>query len=388
MGDTGEGKVGVKSRILLIALVIGVFFGVFTLQRACSGNEAEEEEELLLAWEQSDITISAGEMWELKWMQNREAVVGVEAEGEAISIIRKEKGKVQIRGVTGGVGILRVFGEDVEAVCVVTVRGERFGFAVSSAAIGVGEDVEFDMVADPWDALERGEVVYRSRDGGVAEIVETSNYLVKVRGIERGVVVIDAEWNGKSAQLELTVLAGSNRKILVPYRKQYVYVGQEAVVKVQMENGTEEEDGAFRFEREPGKNFISLKSYRNTVTVTGVAVGVQYMRVRNPGAAESVTIVFDVIPSEPPSPPSIDVSESPMMLRKDETRTLRMFIANPEKGEQGTFSYRIVENEYAVEIVQRGSNLVVKGIAPGAAKVRIENSIIYRDYDVMIIVDD
>ena len=87
----------------------------------------------------------------------------------------------------------------------------------------------------------------------------------------------------------------------------------------------------------------------------------------------------------PPPPPEIDVSESPLIIRKGETRPLQLILRNGAG--KGTFQFQVIENAYALEVRQRGDALHITGVAPGAGKIRIQHPAALRDYDVMVIVD-
>ena len=181
------------------------------------------------------------------------------------------------------------------------------------------------------------------------------------------------------------------RRILVPYIKEYLTPGQETAITVRLENGDYGDEAYFEFMKEPGKNSIEVEGRYNTAVIKAVGEGEQYIRVSHPKARESRIIVYDVLPPSPPIPPDIDVSESPMIIRKGETKPLRMALLNgaasgvTADGEQ--FQFQVVENAYAIEVQQHGDTLHITGIAPGAGKIRIRNPAALRDYDVMVIVD-
>ena len=76
-----------------------------------------------------------------------------------------------------------------------------------------------------------------------------------------------------------------------------------------------------------------------------------------------------------------------MIIRKGETKPLRMILLNGNAADREKFQFQVVENAYTVEVTQNGSVLHITGIAPGAGKIRIQNPAALRDYDVMVIVD-
>ena len=177
------------------------------------------------------------------------------------------------------------------------------------------------------------------------------------------------------------------RRILVPYTKEYLTPGQETAITVRLENGDYGDEAYFEFIKEPGKNSIEVEGWYNTAVIRAVGEGEQYIRVSHPKARESRIIVYDVLPPSPPRPPDIDVSESPMIIRKDETKPLRMALLNGTAADVEKFQFQVVENAYAIEVQQHGDTLQVTGVAPGAGKIRIRNPAALRDYDVMVIVD-
>jgi len=177
------------------------------------------------------------------------------------------------------------------------------------------------------------------------------------------------------------------KRIIIPYVKEYLLPGQETRIMVQLENADYGDETQFTFTKEPGKNCIEVETLCNVAIIRAVREGEQYIRVSHPKAPGSRIIVYDVLPPSLPPPPEIDVSESPMILRKDETKPLRMILLNGNAADRENFQFQVVENAYAIEARQQGSVLNVTGIAPGAGKIRITNPAALRDYDVMVIVD-
>jgi hypothetical protein len=175
--------------------------------------------------------------------------------------------------------------------------------------------------------------------------------------------------------------------IIVPYTKQYLSSGQETTVTVKLENGEAGDEAHFRFSTEPGKNIIEAETVNNTALIKAVGEGEQYIVISHPKAAEKKRIVFDVLAPSPPLPPSIDVSESPMILRKGETKPLLLYLLNGNDADRKHFNFQVIENAYAMNVQQYGTTLNVTGVAPGAGKIRITNLAAARNYDVMVIVD-
>ena len=181
------------------------------------------------------------------------------------------------------------------------------------------------------------------------------------------------------------------RRIIIPYAKQYLSPGQETRIMVQLENADYGDEMQFTITKESGKNCIEVEALYNVALIKAVKEGEQYIRISHPKAPESRVIVYDVLPPSPPPPPDIDVSESPLIVRKGETKPLQLILLNGNAAGAATdkekFQFQVVENAYAIEVQQQGNVLNVTGIAPGAGKIRITNPAAMRDYDVMVIVD-
>jgi hypothetical protein len=177
------------------------------------------------------------------------------------------------------------------------------------------------------------------------------------------------------------------RRIIIPYAKEYLSPGQETRITVYLENGGYGDEMYFEFTVEPGKKSIKAEGKNNTALIRAIGEGEQYVRISHPKAQESRIIVYDVLPPSPPPPAEIDVSESPMIIKKDETKPLQMILLNGNASDREKFQFQVVENAYAIEVAQHGNILQVTGIAPGAGKIRISNPAALRDYDVMVIVD-
>jgi hypothetical protein len=177
------------------------------------------------------------------------------------------------------------------------------------------------------------------------------------------------------------------RRIIIPYAKEYLSPGQETRIMVHLENGDYGDEMQFTFTKEPGKNCIEVEPLYNVAIIKAVREGEQYIRISHPKALGSRVIAYDVLPPSPAPPPDIDVSESPMIVRKGQTKPLQMILMNGSTADREKFQFQVVENAYAIEVRQQGNVLNVTGIAPGAGKIRITNPAAMRDYDVMVIVD-
>ena len=178
-------------------------------------------------------------------------------------------------------------------------------------------------------------------------------------------------------------------RIIVPYTKEYLSPGQETRISVLLENAGYNDEALFEFTKEPGKNCIEVEGRNNIAVIKAVREGEQYLQISHPRAQKSSFIVYDVLPPSPPPPPEIDVSESPLILRKNETKPLQMILRNGggKSADKEKFQFKVVENAYAIEVRQHGDTLRITGIAPGAGKIRIQHPSALREYDVMVIVD-
>jgi hypothetical protein len=176
-------------------------------------------------------------------------------------------------------------------------------------------------------------------------------------------------------------------KIIVPYTKKFLSIGQETAITVYLENGGYKDELNFTFSKEQGKNCIAIEEVSNIVIIKAIGEGVQYLLISHPKAVENKIIIYDVLPPALPSPSVIDVSESPLIIRKGETKPLTILLLNGKKPDMEKFEFKVIENAYSIDVKQNGSILNVTGIAPGVGKIRIRNPAALRDYDVMVIVD-
>jgi hypothetical protein len=186
---------------------------------------------------------------------------------------------------------------------------------------------------------------------------------------------------------DATLLDSFPVKIIVPYTKKFLSIGQETAITVNLENGGYEDELNFTFSREQGKNCIVVEEVSNVAIIKAIGEGVQYLLISHPKAVENKIVIYDVLPPALPSPPVIDVSESPLIIRKGETKPLTLVLLNGKKPDMEKFEFQVIENAYSLDVKQKGSILNVTGIAPGVGKIRIRNPATLRDYDVMVIVD-
>jgi hypothetical protein len=238
--------------------------------------------------------------------------------------------------------------------------------------------------------------------GSAVVITGMTENSVQVMAIESGKDIVSLYIDGKEIICVVTVnentfyidepeeeqsLEEIPAKIIVPYTMKYLSIGQETQITVYLENGGYEDDQQFTFLREQGKNCILVEGISNVATVKAINEGIQYLLISHQRTVENRIIIFDVLPPAPPPPPIIDVSESPLIVRKGETKQLNIILLNGKKTDMEKFEFQIVENAYAIDVKQYGNLLNVTGIAPGVGNIRIRNPAALRDYYVMVIVD-
>jgi hypothetical protein len=345
------------------------------------------EAELEVYWDDSALRMNIGEVKELRWQSSRDIEPVIYCEGAAVAIIGTVKGGVRVRALEGGVDVITLEAGGRQTVCVVTVREELFMFAENERALQVKTTAVFELMIQPVELLAANHITYYIADEKVAGIVTADNFSVEVIGLSKGITVLVAEWRGRRTEVIVEVEDGPPRRIVAPYEKQYLHTGQETSVTVALENSEPGDEAYFIFQKEDQKNYIAISPQGDSAVITAVGEGEQYVRVSHPKAVQSKVIWFDVIPAQPPEPPRIEVSESPLLLRKDEVKDLYLWVLNGAAGDQRKFTWKVIENAYAIEVRQKADVLQVTGVKPGAAKIRIENVAVYREYNVMVVVE-
>jgi hypothetical protein len=367
---------------ILIILLIGISGYLFL--KGTKKEEIKEEEKVYVNWEYQILGMNLGEIKVLNWISNKEIDPIVYNEGEAVKILESLSNGIRIKAVESGSDVIVLKYEDYEILCVVNVNEEIFSFDYFEAMMPVGGKEKYFIRAEPEILLSTNNIKYFVENRNVAVIVSEDNMGVEVQGISKGITFIMAEWRGKKTELMVEIFEGVKKEILLSREREYIFVGQETQIKVGLKDYQNGDEEYFKFEKETGKNKIQISSNKNILTIKGIEEGEQFVKISHSMSGKSKNVIIDVLPSGPPPLPYIDVSESPMILRKDESRILKLYMVN---GESGKFSYRIIENQYAVEVEQKGNDLLVKGIAPGAAKIRLSNSNVLKEYDVMIIIE-
>jgi len=387
-------------RFVVIGIILCAVLAFMLLSRQCGQQEPEpeaQEDPLTLEWNRGTLVMNVGETRDIEWASNKTVQPVVYCEGSAVAVTALYGNIVQIRAITGGVDVLTAKLGALQSVCVITVNKEAFSFILpgedghdailEEIKIGVGELINVDVLAEPVSLLRQTGINYRIQDETIADIIDFDSYYVTIQGRKKGHTTLIAQWRGKQIEAKLEVTDNEPRAITVPYTKRYLNIGQETKITVYIENGGAGNEAQFRFTAESGKNSISVDGIYNTAIVKALREGVQYIRVSHPLARDSRIITFDVLPSGPPPLPVIELSESPLLVAKGETKPLIMTVMNGKATDNQKFSFQIAENGYAVEAKQQGNILNITGIAPGAALIRISNSAVSRDYELMVVVD-
>jgi len=399
-------------RFVVIGIVLCVGVLVFALmsrqcgastlrqaQRSATGAAAADEEPLTLEWSCGTLTMNAGETSDIEWVSNKTIQPLVYCEGSAVAVTALQGSRARIRAIAGGVDVLTVKHGSLQSVCVITVNEGAFSFdwpgkdGSDGIELRVGELVSVDILAEPVSMTRQSGISCRILDETIAGVFDFSDTYVTVEGRKQGYTTLIAEWQGKQAEVKLKVIDNKICVITVPYTKQYLNIGQETKFTASLENSEPGDETRFHFIVEPAfpsesfKYSISVEGTNNTALVKALREGVQRVRVSHPLAKDSIVITFDVLPPAPPPPPFIELSESPLLLAKGETKPLTMTVLNGKAADNQKFSFQVAENSYAVEAKQRGNILNITGVAPGAALIRISNGAVSRDYELMVVVD-
>jgi len=355
------------------------------------------EDPLTMEWSRATLVMTVGETRDIELSLNKPLQPVVYCEGSAVAVTALHGNIVQIRAIAGGVDVLTAKLGGLQSVCVITVNNEAFSFfqlgedghdtALEEIGMEVGEIRSVNVMAEPVSLLRQTSINYRIQDETIADIIDFDSNYVTIQGRKKGHTTLIAQWRGKQIEAALEVTDNEPRAIIVPYSKRYLNIGQETKITVRLENGDAGDERQFRFTTEPGKNSIVVDWKYNTAIVRALCEGAQYIRVSHPLTRDSRIITFDVLPSGPPPPPAIELSESPLLVAKGETKPLTMTIMNGKSADNQKFSFQVAENGYAVEAKQQGNILNITGIAPGAALIRISNSAASRDYELMVVVD-
>jgi len=391
-------------RFVVIGIVLCAAVLVFTLlSKQCGQRQKPDatgsaaEEPLTLEWSRASLVMNVGETRDIEWTTNKTIQPMVYCEGSAVAVTALNGNFVRIRAIASGVDVLTAKLGPLQSICVITVNNEAFSFflpgedghdtMLENIEIGVGEIRSVNIQAEPASLLRQTCINYNVRDETIADIIDFDSNYVTIQGRKRGHTTLIAEWREKRIEAGLEVTDNEPRAIIVPYTKRYLNIGQETKITVRLENGDAGNERQFRFTTEPGKNSLNVDWKYNTAVVKALCEGVQYIRVSHPLTRDSKIITFDVLPSTPPPPPAIELSESPLLVAKGETKPLTMTIMNGKTTDNQKFSFQVAENGYAVEAKQQGNILNITGIAPGAALIRISNSAVSRDYELMVVVD-
>jgi hypothetical protein len=388
-------------RFVVIGVILCAAGLAFTLlSRQCGQRPPDPEapeDPLTLEWSRGTLVMTVGESRDIELLLNKPLQPTVYCEGSAVAVTALRGNSVQIRAIAGGVDALTAKLGSLQSVCVITVNKEAFSFflpgddghgaVLEEIEIGVGEIMSVNILAEPASLLQQTGIDCGIQDETIADIIDFDSNYVTIQGRKKGHTTLTAQWHGRKIEAALEVTDNESRAIIVPYTKRYLNIGQETKITVHLENGDAGTERQFRFSTEPGKNSVGVDWKYNTAIVKALCEGVQYIRVSHPLTRDSKIITFDVLPSGPPPPPAIELSESPLLVAKGETKPLTMTVMNGKTTDNQKFSFQVAENGYAVEAKQHGNVLNITGIAPGAALIRISNSAVSRDYELMVVVD-
>jgi len=389
-------------RFVVIGIGLCAAVLVFTLlSKQCEAPPPLEpeapEDPLTMEWSRATLVMNVGETRDIELALNKPLQPVVYCEGSAVAVTALHGNGVQIKAIAGGVDVLTAKLGALQSVCVITVNNEAFSFILpgedghdmilDEIDVGIGELVSVDILAEPVSLLRQYSIDCRIHDETIAGIIDAGDNYVTIEGRKNGNTTLIAQWRGRQIEANLKVTNNEPGVIIVPYTKRYLNIGQETKFTVYLENGGVGNEKQFRFTAESGKNSLNVEGMYNTAVVKALREGAQYIRVSHPLARDSRIITFDVLPSAPPAPPSIETSESPLLVAKGETKPLTMTVLNGKTTDNQNFNFKIAENGYAVEAKQHGNILNITGIAPGAALIRISNSAVSRDYELMVVVD-
>jgi len=382
-------KLDKKKKLILLGIIILVVLSGLSVVVVSAVNSKKRvvEEDLVIFWEMQEMQMNVGEYRVLKWESNKDVVPFVFSEQTAVSISAVNDREVVLKAFQEGLDTVTLQAENQVIVCVVKVIGDVFRFENEDAVIGVGAAEIFYIKVEPQELLEVSRINYSIENREVAKIKEADNNFIEILGLRKGLTYVNAEWRGKNTGFMLEVIDDLYRSIIVPKEKQFLFVGQETSIKVFLDEVQRGDEYGFKYFPEKDKNVLAVVGENDILKIKALREGEQSVRVTHPKAKSAKVIFFDVIPSPDPEPPRIETSESPMIIGKDERKYLYMHVVNGSGDDANNFTYRIIENSYAVEISQNKDKLWVKGIAPGAAKIRISNSVLTKEYDVMIIVE-
>jgi len=386
---------GKKKKYLLIGILFLFIFGTTTAvavkvikdKEKGNKNENKDDEELVLYWELPEVIMNIGENKIIRYVSNRNIVPYISCEGTSLIIENVNDKEVRIKAVFPGFDNVTIQAENCTAICIVKVNDDIFKFENDETVLGVGVSETYFIKAEPKELLEISRINYSIENREIAKIKEVSNEYIEILGLKKGITYINAEWRGKSTGFVLEVVEDLYRQIKVPKEKQYVFVGQETKIEVRLDEQERGDEYNFRISVEPKKDNISATGENNIVRIRAVREGEQYVKVTHPKARSPGYIYFDVLKQPELESPRIETSESPMILRKDQVKYLNMYVLNGVLGDEDKFSFEIIENAYGVRVEQKRNKLLVAGIAPCAAKIRISNETVTKPYEVMVIVE-
>lgn len=377
-----------KSIFIIVLLMFIIGFSVLLvmiLPQTCN-RVAEEDIDTEIYLSVSSLVLNVGEVRDIRWASNVDAIPRVSSGGTSIVVLSVTPDTIRIRGMNPGEDLLRISIRDTEKICRVTVIDDKFYFEFEYAEVSVGEEIRVNIVSDP--PVIEGFVSYDVQDFMSAMIVDFDNRGVTLLGIGEGMTLVAAFYREKATMLELWVTNRPQRLIRVPYESRYINIGQEARVTVEFDEMFPGEEREFIFVAEEGRNNLRVTSTNNKAIVTGLNAGRQRVRISHSRASESAFITFDVLMPQPLSPPAIEVTESPLIMKVGQERSLVVTLLHVRGGNAANFTYEVVYGQHTIESRKDRANIVIKGVMPGVARIRINHPSVAREFDTMIIIDD
>jgi len=376
---------------LLVTAIIMLLIAGSLIKKAIEKSKEPDEAiiEYSFQWEFDKATMNIGDERTIFYTTNKEDKPDITIKGNSIVIISYVENGINIKATTSGTTDLIVTLPEQEQICTIMVNQEVIYFNYDSGLIWVNEIQRYELTVMPMELLEKSNVFYYIENQDIAEIIDYDHLWIELRGKSAGETKVIAEWRGKRAEMAIEVALEKAKRMSLSSYKEYIFVDQETDITAFLEDMSREEVGMFKFNLEKGKQNIEISKIQgNIVTIKGKKIGEQNLRVSHGRAKEAKVVTFDVIPSGPPPSPRIDISESPVILQNDQVKNIKMIVTHGKDSDSNHFNYQIIENDYAITVQKKGDMLIIKGIKPGAAKIRITNTAINDEYDLMVIVDD
>jgi len=374
-----------KKILLIMISILGISSILFLLLNRCQSREYIEPLDVYFL--DYDVVLCIGEIKEVKWRSSREITPRISVAGNAAVVVGLTSDGVRIRGISAGNDILRLVVEEKHITLNIKVVSEKFFFDYEYEEMRLGEERVFNISAEPELYLRTIPIDYYTYDENIVKILSFDNKGVRVISLLEGMTVLRAEWRGMITELEIWVTNKPQRLIRIPYERRYINVGQEVNVELEMENMFPGEEEDFSYSLERGKSIISISYDKNNIRIIGRREGTQYLEINHPNATDTVRITYNVIPARVLDPPEIDISESPLIIKVDEEKRMRIFLRNSRQN-PSNFTFSIINGINNIEARKDGSEIMVKGMLPGVSVIRIRHPSVIKEYEAMVIIDD